>query len=162
MPDVGALSVWDGTSWVLMTEPSTPAVALRSGDSFTVTFDVETIGGPSSMPKPIKWVPADHGEPDPYGEEEEPEEDRAIAELLEVLLCPNCDMELSAPACTPQHAYLADNPVEHRLLKPLLVPYLKQLRFDEGRLCSSCTFAAGHDVVIATAECNHVDAGTRC
>jgi hypothetical protein len=136
---IGEMQVYTGAGWVRLAPGSSVAV------------DPETVGWPPAMPKPMKWEPADHGGP-------EPEDDPVISELCEVLLCPNCDMELSAAACTPQHAYLADNPVEHRLLKPLLEPYLKQLRFDEGRLCSSCTFAAGHHVVLASEPCNHVDA----
>jgi hypothetical protein len=144
MPAIGEMKVYTGAGWMRLAPGS--------------VVDPETVGWPPAMPKPMKWDPAAHGEREPEPDEDGGVDDPVISELLEVLLCPNCDMELSAAACTPQHAYLADNPMEHRLLVGLLTPYLKQLRFEEGRLCSSCTFAAEHDVVLASEECNHVDA----
>jgi len=139
MPAIGDMQVYSGAGWVRI-----PA---------TTVVDVETMGWPPSMPNPMRWNPADHGE-DP---EAEPEDDPIWRELCEVLLCPNCDLELSTPACTAQHAYLADNPAEHRLLAPLLVGYLRQMRFDAGRLCGACSGVLERDVVLATGECPHVD-----
>jgi hypothetical protein len=145
MPAIGDMQVYTGRGWT------------RLAPGGSVPVDPETVGWPPAMPKPMKWDPVAHGEPDPEPDEHGGVDDPVISELLEVLLCPNCDMELSAAACTPQHAYLADNPVEHRLLKPLLVPYLKQLRFDEGRLCRTCSTEGGPDVVIATGGCKHAE-----
>ena len=129
MPEIGEIQVWNGWVWNRLS-PTTPV-------------DLETYG----MPKPLKWVPADHGGP---------EDDLAVCELCELLLCPDCDMELGSTPCGPRHAYLADNPMEHQLLAPLLVSYLRQMRFETGRLCETCSGVLGHDVVLATGECNHV------
>ncbi len=137
MPAIGEMQVYTGRGWVRLTSGPAPV-------------DPETVGWPPAMPKPMKWEPADHGGP-------EPEDDPVLSELCEVLQCAQCHYELSADACGPQHAYLADHPAEHRLLKPLLAPYLQQLRFDEGRLCTVCTVEGGPDVVIATGDCKHAD-----
>jgi len=87
---------------------------------------------------------------------EREEADRVAAdpdrtELLEVLLCPECDMELSAVACGPRHAFLADNPMNHRLLKPLLERYQEEIRWAEGKQCSTCS------VPLASSDCVHAD-----
>ena len=77
-------------------------------------------------------------------------EDRTWDELLEVLLCPVCDFELGAEACPPDHAFLADNPMQHRLLKPLLALYLKQIRAKDKQ-CMEC------QAPLAAGNCPHPD-----
>jgi len=93
--------------------------------------DIETIG----MPPPT-WGPDDGVVSD---------------ELLEVLLCPHCDMELGSSPCTPQHARLADHPEEHRLLRPIMLQYLKQVQRNENRECVTCR------IPLATGSCTHAD-----
>jgi hypothetical protein len=82
----------------------------------------------------------------------DPEEQREaeLQELLEVLLCEDCDMELSAPPCSARHAYLQDHPLEHRLLVPRLVEYKDEIRRNRDGLCVTCK------VPIATGDCDHV------
>jgi hypothetical protein len=94
---------------------------------------------------------------DPASADDGAVEDHRAVELLEVLLCFSCGMELSAPPCGAKHAYLADNPMEHRLLAPILEKYLHAVRRDEGRVCVVCTpNPEGTQVLIATGDCPHI------
>jgi len=78
---------------------------------------------PAPMPMPYSWDPRPGGTRPSEAEKRDMErtaEDADNTELLEVLLCPECEMELGSRACGPRHAYLADNPLDHRLIRPLL------------------------------------------
>ena len=80
--------------------------------------------------------------------EPEPEPSEA---LLEVLLCPECDAELSAPqACGPLHALLQDSPLQHPLLLPLMEKVVREIREAETKICPTCR------IPIATQECPHI------
>jgi len=145
---------WDGKDWVELVAASVGVdggVATLSGklvitDPLTLrTHDSETFGFPTTEVVD-----------DPDSADDGATEDHGRSELLEVLLCGECDMELSAPACGPRHAYLADNPMEHRLLAPLLEQYLALMRFREGQLCPICSHF-DVQVPLATGECTHAD-----
>lgn len=82
---------------------------------------------------------------------------RGWEELLEVLLCEDCNFELSAPACSPAHAYLADNPAEHRLIKPLVKRSVDLMRWTTGHTCAICSEHGKPSVSIGTGDCMHVD-----
>ena len=76
-------------------------------------------------------------------------------ELLEVLLCPECDSELSAPnPCGAPHLWLADNPLAHRLLRPLVEQVLQSLSTD--KVCVTCKAEGKGEVQIARGDCPHV------
>jgi hypothetical protein len=111
--------------------------------------DPETVGMPGTV-----RMPDDVGEGGPDGVDLVD-----TTELLEVLLCPECDSELGAPqACGATHLYLADNPLMHRLLRPLVEQYLRSLASD--KMCRACSApdagGRGHDVQLARGECRHV------
>lgn len=116
-------------------------------------FDKDTTGMPPDL-RIIEVV----SEPD--SADDGAVEDHLNEELQEILLCPDCDMELSAPSCGAGHAYLADHPMEHRLLKPVLERYLRAVRWEEGRVCVLCTNRsddAKDAVLLATGSCPHID-----
>lgn len=73
-------------------------------------------------------------------------------ELLEILLCPSCDLELRADPCSPVHALLQDNPMQHSLLLPFMERIVEDIRNTETRICSICP----GKVAIATGDCPHV------
>jgi hypothetical protein len=82
-------------------------------------------------------------------------------ELLEVLLCPECDFELGChDPCGARHVYLADHPLEHRLIRPLVEQYLRTI--NTNKVCAACSMRINpddgllHDVMIARDDCPHV------
>jgi hypothetical protein len=119
--------------------PPDPAV----GDIFVytgsgwATLSPEGVVGASAELKPSLM--------DPFGTRE-----AELQELLEVLLCEECDMELGAIPCSPRHAYLQDHPMEHRLLAPRLSEYKDEIRRNRDGMCTLCK------VPIATGDCDHV------
>lgn len=73
-------------------------------------------------------------------------------ELLEILLCPECDLELRSDPCSPVHALLQDNPMQHRLLLPFMEKVVLEIRHDETKICTICP----GKVPIAQGDCTHV------
>jgi hypothetical protein len=120
---MGEIRVWNGAGWMKLIPSGSPTGRTPS----------------APMPAPIEWKPA-----------MDPEADPENTVLLEVLLCTDCGMELGTEACSPQHAYLADNPLEHGDVKPLLMSYLHEQRRDD-KICVVCAIPLGHD------GCRHVD-----
>jgi hypothetical protein len=104
--------------------------------------------GSWTVPDPLLDPP---DPPDPFSDPVDPlENDRS--ELLEILLCPTCDLELRAEPCSPVHALLQDNPLQHRLLLHLVEEQVKQVRIDTTKLCNICT----GNPPIATGDCPHI------
>jgi hypothetical protein len=95
----------------------------------------------------------------PDADDPDAAEDPKMMELCEILLCPACAMELEARPCGPSHAYLADHPAEHPLIKEQLHLYLRKMRWTEGTDCTVCSFGKpdGQKVAIATGDCMHAD-----
>lgn len=149
-PGVGDIKVWTGGAWVSIKaalpviDPETLIGAPVSMGPFSI--DPETTGFP---PGGLVGGP-DLSDPDYVAE------DPQINELCEILLCKDCDMELGSAACGAQHAYLADHPLEHPLIKDQLQDYLRKMRWTEGRECTICSFS-GQAVALATGDCGHVD-----
>jgi hypothetical protein len=118
MPAPGDIQIYDGKRWLKMATASPPDLTPPLGP---VSIDPETVGMPPRMPT---HDPVDPDEKDLVD----------TTELLEVLLCPECDTELGCPSpCGPTHLYLADNPLQHRLLRPLVQQYMRSLSNDELR-----------------------------
>jgi hypothetical protein len=122
--------------------PSLPRAA-AIGDIFVYTgsgwaaLSAEGVVGASAELKPSLM--------DPFGTRE-----AELQELLEILLCEDCDMELGATPCSARHAYLQDHPLEHRLLLPRLTEYKDEIRRNRDGTCALCK------VPIATGDCDHV------
>jgi hypothetical protein len=134
----GVVSMWDGTGWrkTAMFEPVSPS---HSGG--IDVKDPETTGMPpgSILTPPVPDDGDDGDDMVPW------------QVLLEVLLCPECGMELGTEACSPRHAFLADNPEEHADVRPLVARYLAQARAGDRR-CHTC-----EDSGLATGTCTHLD-----
>jgi hypothetical protein len=136
MPELGDIQIYDGKRWLTLATASVPDLAPPLGP---VSIDPETVGLPPRMP-----VSPDPDEKDLVD----------TTELLEVLLCPECDYELGSPnPCGPTHLYLADHPLQHRLLRPLVEQHLRSLSTD--RACAACS-RGGVDVPIARGTCPHI------
>jgi hypothetical protein len=122
-PSVGDIFVFTGSGWA--------------------TLSPEGVVGASAELKPS---------PGPLFPLRDREEQREVElqELLEILLCEDCDMELGATPCSARHAYLADHPMEHRLLLPRLAEYKDEIRRNRDGTCALCK------VPIATGDCDHV------
>jgi hypothetical protein len=121
---IGDIFVYTGAGWALLSPDGVTPKATGAG----------------ALPRPLGWDPADREE----------QREAELQELLEVLLCEDCDMELGAPPCSARHAYLQDHPMEHRLLAPRLTEYKDQIRRNRDGMCTLCK------VPIATGDCGHV------
>jgi len=151
---------WDGKDWVEIVAGADVgadggAVTLSGKLVLTDPLTVKSPGVVITDPE-TSGFPTTEIVSDPESADDGAVEDHTRSELLEVLLCGECDMELSAPACGPKHAYLADHPMEHRLTAPLLAQYLELMRFRTGKMCGICSH---FDVLVplATGECTHAD-----
>lgn len=152
--------VYVGGVWKkLVVSPPVPAPIRHPWDpsmhtplGFEWPHDPETVG----LPPKMSWAddPAETVTPP---EDPDAVEPRGLEELLEVLLCPNCEFELSATACTPEHAYLADHPEEHRLIKPLVARSVDLMRWTTGKTCGICSVAGEPSIAMGTGDCKHVE-----
>jgi hypothetical protein len=155
--DDGRTMVYVGGVWKTLiisppvTAPSSPTGRMPTPLGFAWPHDPETKG--------LDWWSDLAGKDETVSVGEDAVEPRGLEELLEVLLCEDCGMELSAVACGPKHAFMADNPETHRLLKPLVRRSVARMRWVEGKTCTVCSDPApgGEKVAIGTGDCQHVE-----
>ena len=148
-PETGEIRVWNGSSWLKL------GPVLGGGDPEPVPL---SSGGwvTGRMPSPIRWRSPSRpiGGMSPTvegaGADDVPYEDPDQTDLRAALPCSICGLTLLDPVCSPKHAYWADHPEEHPLLKPLVDRALKADRISD-RECRTDGKTLGRD------GCVHAD-----